>query len=360
LEKIDKGLFRITSYVADQAGCANIRVIIPFILLNQLHIKNFLFQAYFNNMFTRDMMYYKNSSIIQFQRAATKDHLEYFELVRKKIKLMTRSGLVYEIDDDLLNIPNWNFAKGYYKDYTPYITDMLSKADGLTVSTERLKTLYSKYNNNIQVVPNHLPRFSWGVVSFSGRETNRPRIIYPCSSNHFSTNPQIKGGDMGDTLLKFIRKTTEDYEWIFIGGCPHELLDLVKMGKVTRHMWYSVYEYPRFLKSLKSDIGIAPLDLNVFNTSKSDIKTLEFTALGLPGVFTKIDPYDKMVLQAADEDEFISHIESLRDINKRHEVWSATQSMLAGRMFWEDNNYRNLKNFVKSYLAIIKKEADLH
>lgn len=359
MEKVETGLFRITSYVADQAGCANIRVIIPFILLNQLHIPKFQFQAYFNNIFTRDLGYYNKSTIIQFQRAATEKHLEFFEIVRKKIKIFTRSALIYEIDDDLFNIPEWNFAHSYYQPLTKYITEMLTKADGITVSTEKLKELYSPYNNNVTIIPNHLPKFTWGEASFNHRGRNKPRVIYPCSSNHFACRQGACGGDMGPKLLQYIRKTVNDYEWVFIGGMPLELNDLAQSGKITRHGWYSVYEYPRFIKSLEGDIGIAPLEVNEFNRSKSNIKALEYTAMGVPAVYSKIDPYLDMPLQAENEDEFIGHVESLRDINTRHQVWSETYEKLKDQLYWEDNGYKNLKSFVNSYLALIKKEGSL-
>jgi O-antigen biosynthesis protein len=358
MEKIERGLFRITGYVADAAGCGNIRVIVPFTLLNQLQVKNFQFQAYFNNLFTKDVAYYNHSTIIQFQRAATDKHLAYFELIRRKIKILTRGALVYEIDDDLFNIPEWNFAFDYYKPYKSFIIEMLSKADGLVVSTQILKDLYSKFNNNISIIPNHLPRYTWGNVDFNRNDTKKPRIIYPCSSNHFSCKKDVKGGDISPVFLDYIRKTTNDYDWHFVGGMPLELGDLVKSGKISRHGWYSVYEYPRFLKSLQADIAIAPLDINDFNRSKSNIKCLEYSALGVPGVFTKIDPYDTMTLQAETAEEFISHLESLKDVDRRHQVWQNDYRTVADGLFWEDNDYINLKKYVKSYLNLIKKNVD--
>lgn len=358
MEKVTKGLFRITGYVADQAGCANIRVIIPFILLNQLQVKNFHFQAYFNNIFTKDLAYYKNSTVIQFQRSATRPHLEYYELVRRKLKILSRSALIYEIDDDVYNIPEWNFAKDYYKGLLPHISEMISRADGVTVSTETLKQFYSKFNSNITVIPNHLPRFTWGATEFSSNDYDRPKIVYPCSSNHFAVKKGTVGGDIGPVLMDYIRRSTDDWDWIFVGGCPHELEDLIKAKKITRYGWYSVYEYPRFLKSLKADIGIAPLEMLEFNRSKSNIKALEFTALGIPGVYTRIEPYNNMSLQAQSEEEFISHLGALRNIDTRHQIWQQDHKTLADGLFWEDNSYKNLKKYVKSYLNLIEKDVD--
>jgi hypothetical protein len=39
------------------------------------------------------------------------------------------------------------------------------------------------------------------------------------------------------------------------------------------------------------DLGIAPLVDNAFNRLKSDIKVLEYTAMGLPVVASSVEPY---------------------------------------------------------------------
>jgi glycosyltransferase involved in cell wall biosynthesis len=54
--------------------------------------------------------------------------------------------------------------------------------------------------------------------------------------------------------------------------------------------------YPRFVGWLREqrprwDIGVAPLADAEFNRYKSDLKYLEYAALGLPGVFSESEPY---------------------------------------------------------------------
>lgn len=44
------------------------------------------------------------------------------------------------------------------------------------------------------------------------------------------------------------------------------------------------------------DFAIAPLDLdNKLNWSKSALKYLEYSAMGLPAIFTEIEPYARVV-----------------------------------------------------------------
>lgn len=351
MEKITKGLFRITGYIADLGGCGHIRVIIPFTLLNQLQVKNFQFQAFFNNIFTKDLSYYKNSTIIQFQRAATSRQLEFFELARRKIKLLTRSALVYEIDDSLFNIPEHNFALDYYKPLFPYMKEMLSKADVVMVSTQYLKEVYSVYNNKIHIIPNHLPRYTWGETSFNEYERKKPVILYPCSSNHFSCKRDIKGGDIGDELMNYIRKTTDKWEWTFVGGLPHELEDLVKSGKIKRHSWFGVFEYPRFLKTLKADIGIAPLELIDFNRSKCLVGNTRIVSnYGI----TTIDKISKLAkiwqeYKMVQVSEIISYndIKTIKIVTKKgYEIEGSQQHKIRSNSIYKELQYLNIGDSV--------------
>ena len=128
--------------------------------------------------------------------------------------------IIYEIDDLLFNIPESNFACKYYQENEDNIKEMLTVVNGITVSTPKLKELYSEYNNNISVVKNYLFKSIWECDK-NKNNNEKLRILYPASANHFDAKGN--GGDVDNELLSFIKKTTDKYEWIFIGGIPHEL-----------------------------------------------------------------------------------------------------------------------------------------
>jgi O-antigen biosynthesis protein len=65
------------------------------------------------------------------------------------------------------------------------------------------------------------------------------------------------------------------------------------------------------MKNLNADIAIAPLEINEFNKSKSNLKRLEYVVCGLPAVFTDIEPYKNAFNTAETEEFFIDIIESL-------------------------------------------------
>ncbi|MFW6311524.1 MAG: hypothetical protein ACOC1K_04740 [Nanoarchaeota archaeon] len=65
------------------------------------------------------------------------------------------------------------------------------------------------------------------------------------------------------------------------------------------------------MKSLNIDIGLAPLLDHDFNNSKSNIKALEYTAAGIPGIYSKMKPYENMKNSFKTDGEIIDMIEKL-------------------------------------------------
>ena len=56
------------------------------------------------------------------------------------------------------------------------------------------------------------------------------------------------------------------------------------------------YAFARYFSKQNIDIFIAPLRNNLFNRCKSCIKFLEYSALGTPGVYSRIAPYEGIVV----------------------------------------------------------------
>jgi hypothetical protein len=346
-------------FLADLAGCGTIRGVIPTILLNQYVSKDIQFQQFFLNFFTKDLSCYQKVSYVVFQRAATSRHVELIDIFKTKISPLSGSKLIYEIDDLLINIPSWNYASEYYVKNKSYIMEIMRKCNGIIVSSQRLKDVYIQFNPNINIVPNHLAKFYWGEPEFKLFNNKKPRILWPGSSNHFAVkgSKQI-GGDFGPVLLDFIKKTTDIYEWHFMGGYPLEIEDLVKSGKIIHHMWKSVWEYPAYLKSINADVAMAPLSDGIFNECKSNIKVLEFTGAGIPCVYKNIYPYYNSFMRYDKEEELISKIEDLiKSDDLKFETWKRDHASVKDQLFWEENG--NLMKYVNAHLNLIGKELVL-
>ena len=346
------------SYVGDTMGCGFIRVIFPYTLLNQFKYPRIRLDANYIPYFTKDVNFYKNYSFIQFQRSCTKQHLMIHEYFRKKIQPIVNVPLIYEIDDLLTDIPEWNYAHPYYKNNIPYIEKMLSMSDGIVVSTPKLKEVYSKYNKNIEIIPNHLPKFILGDI-WPKHENNprekKPIILWTGSQNHFALKHMkgVKGGDFGKDLMKFIRKTTDKYRWTFIGGMPLELQDI--KNKVDFHPFQTIFQYYTLLKDIEPDICVAPLEDNLFNACKSNIKMIEFSAIGTVGIYSNVEPYKNAYLKGNTDEELINHIEeTAKDIDLRAKAWKKDFENIRSQIFWEEND--NLKLYVNTYLRFLRKK----
>jgi len=347
----------LLSYVGDVAGCGVIRIITPYLLLNYLGIEDIHVHTTYMSTYISELNFYKYLSFVQFQRSATKQHLKIHNHFKTNIQSKIKIPMIYEIDDLLTEIPEWNFAHTYYAQNIEYIRVMMQESSAIITSTHRLKKVYQKYNKNVKVIMNHLPKFIWGNIELNHFEigkNEKPRILWAGSQNHFkheSMKGTRDGGDFGSELMNFIRKTTDKYQWVFMGATPIELEDI--KDKVEFHPWQHTFAYPKYIKSLNTHMGIAPLEQNLFNECKSNIKALEFCACGIPGVYSHIEPYKFMHTTAKTEEEMISHIEEMASNQElRVKSYNHDHNKLKDQLWWEESN--NLKKYINTYLSIIK------
>jgi len=344
------------SYVADNQGCGHIRVMFPYLLLNHYkEVDKVKIMTNWGHKFIPDPGFYKELVFCQFQRAVTKPQLDMIKYLKQRICAQTKTPLIYEIDDLLINIPEWNFSNTWYEQQQEYIPEILSQFDGIITSTERLKKIYSKYNSNIKVIPNHLPKFLWGEpLPFKQEITNKkPRIFWGGSSNHFAIKKDQVGGDFGKDLIEYIKGTTDKYQWVIMGGCPQELTEY--KDKIEYHPWKNIFTYPSYVKNLNIDLCIAPLEDNLFNASKSNLKSLEFSMLGAPAVYSDVEPYADKTIACKTDGDIIANIEKLL-INPelRKEVYEKDFELIRKQLFWEE--YDNLTSYLNTYLSVFGKK----
>lgn len=190
--------------------------------------------------------------------------------------------VIYELDDIPFKevIPDYNMGKSGYDtdEIRTLIGTYMNSCDEITCTNTYFRdALRTKIvNPNISVIPNFHPR-NWIKAYFNSssprtvyNETrNRPRILYAGSANHFSMDGKHK--DDFDGMIEYISKTTKDFEWIFLGGMPKELVPLVNEGKIKYHKFVPVNEMGYTISAIRPSLYIAPLQNNVFNNCKSNI-----------------------------------------------------------------------------------------
>ncbi len=244
--------------------------------------------------------------------------------------------LVFECDDDLWHIdPSNRRAHGFYDgERQRRLIDNITVADLVTVSTEPLAELVSEWNPSVVVLPNCVP--SW-LTEHERPSTERLTIGWAGTPSH--------ARDFGE-LAKPLRRVLQrhgDTEFHCIG---EDYTPRVASPRgVTRYTGWSdaVEDYYR---AVDFDIGLAPLRPTPFNDAKSDIKLLEYAALGIPAIVSDTGPYARAVadgapaLTAVDHSDWTARLaELLDDAEARAQLGKAAREWATGRTI-EGNAWR--------------------
>lgn len=199
----------------------------------------------------------------------------------------------FEMDDDLFSIPADKQTPAY-RAYLPFLEKLVKNASLVIVSTPFLKDKISEYNKNISVFETKLDGFVFESSPAVREEDGTIRALYYGTTTH--------GRDLGIVLPVF-EKLARQYNGL--------RLRVIGIDENTQR-YAAIYDfletvpisakngpYPYFIDFLKDharycDFGIAPLEDTVFNNSKSNLKLLEYGALGLPCVASNNGPYREM------------------------------------------------------------------
>ena len=157
------------------------------------------------------------------------------------------------------------------------------------VSTPALKERLSPFHNLIGVIPNALD----------------PKTIRekPATTNRKVRFGYLASADNGEYLFSILEplKTVLSYykNWIDfeIIGQPGSSLPTGLFGSLpVEYIVPPDTSYKKYMQWLRDtcnwDFGLAPILANDFTKCKSDMKFLDFTRLGFPGIYTDFTPYD--------------------------------------------------------------------
>ncbi|MCL2344238.1 MAG: glycosyltransferase [Desulfobulbus sp.] len=187
--------------------------------------------------------------------------------------------IIYSCDDLLTDMPLKSvFRKNVPADARRRYQAGLRHCDRLVVSTPYLAETSRHFIDDIRVVPNRLVREFWMNLNPSRRTSKRPRIGWAGGTGH--------QGDL-ELIKPVIEATRHEADWIFFGMCPAEIRPLL----AEYHELVGYDAYPQKLASLDLDIAVAPLEDIPFNYGKSNLRLLEYGALGLPVVCSDVLPY---------------------------------------------------------------------
>jgi processive 1,2-diacylglycerol beta-glucosyltransferase len=224
-----------------------------------------------------------------------------FLQVEKLVRSIQKAGakLVYALDDNFLELPV-NQKNQLTEENSRTVQFLLSQADQVWVTTAPLKERFSDFSSHIVVIPNTLdervlvPRFLTSdrpvfpqkrfVIGMMGTYTHDDDLlmVLPALKDIYRRYPDRVGFQFIGAIL---REETRDQ----LDGLPVKFL---RTGGEEA-------EYPLFMLwftgQIRWDIALSPLQVSPFNRYKSDIKLLNYCAIGAAGVFTRIAAYQDSV-----------------------------------------------------------------
>ena len=177
---------------------------------------------------------------------------------------------------------------------------MLTEADGLLVTTPALAERFAPFNRRIVVLPNALDErlLAGGGPSPLATPYGRRRVVigFMGTSSHDDDLIMIL-----PALQTLSQKHPGEFELQIVGGVArNETLEVLAAlpTRLVRPRPEEV-EYPLFMLWFSSrlcwDIALAPLRDTPFNRCKSDIKFLDYSAIGAAGVYSRVPAYEQSV-----------------------------------------------------------------
>jgi len=265
--------------------------------------------------------------------------------------------IVVDIDDNVISVPHYNRGGIAYQPNTDLLDitiELLKFADAVTTTTQYLKDLYSEHNKNIYVLPNAIDFEHWDVevevppkrsirIGWMGAQTHEDdfKLMLPAVKEVLRKYPNVR--------------------FYFIGGVPDCVAAIKSKRVVTKTTWYSILDYPKRLKQWNWDIGLAPLRDNAFNRGKSNLRWLEYSAMGIPCVAARVEPFVKSVadgktgLLAYEPEEWVAQMSRLiEDEGLRRKMGVAAKREVRKNF----NIKKNVRLWESAYTAIIKQRSE--
>jgi glycosyltransferase involved in cell wall biosynthesis len=258
----------------------------------------------------------------------------------KKRKIAT----VIDIDDDVFSLlPTTDVYGEFYKrgfgeptDKLRFLIRNLMGADLTTVTTRVLQDVYSPINSNILVVPNQIDLSTWSADERFEKDS-KIWIGWQGTYNHWDDFMVVR-----EPLTQILRESIEVQ--LVIAGFPEVI------HQFPQDIHSKIYLVPfsdnlhRVAKLCRScDIGIAPLYDCSFNRAKSDLKVLQYGAVGLCTVASHvcysntISDQKNGLLATSSSDWYASLSKLIKDENVRKELGQALKQYVHTERSLENN-----------------------
>lgn len=309
---------------ADQFGCGHYRVIQPFKALKSAG----LLEGVVENSLGMSIEAARLKPDVVVTQRLISEHaiLEYRKMKRRQDFFM-----VVDFDDYFKVVPAKNEFRNRFshKSINKGIREGLALADRFVVSTSGLAEAFEGFHRDIRVSELKLPPAWWQDLKLARNDGPKPRVGWAGGNLH--------AGDL-ELVGDVVKALANEVDWVFFGMCPESLLPWVKEF----HTGVQIEFYPEKLASLNLDLAIAPLENNIFNDCKSNLRLLEFGACAYPVVCSDARTYRESGLPVTVvKNRFKDWVAAIRmhinDLDEAHRCGNALrQAVLSDWMLRDD------------------------
>jgi len=261
--------------------------------------------------------------ILFIERPQDSNFLEICKLAKKfGVKLWV------DFDDNLFCLPDWNPGKPFFDDKLNQqcMEESMKLSDIITVATPAIKEAYSKYNNNIKVVPNAFNDYNF-KMKYNLSDKNI--IAWRGSTTHEGDIENYK-----NQIWSIAEKYRHSWKWTLFGNDLWFLYKNLPNNQVFGEM--DVIRYFDKIKKINPSIYVVPLDFCKFNESKSNCGWLEMTYAGAVTLAPEMPEFKRPgIVNYKNSKEFEKNLEILMNDEKARKY-----------------NYKKSFDYIKSNLML--------
>ncbi len=260
-------------------------------------------------------------------------HTPYtLEIFRTMKQRHGSTAFLTEFDDIVFKIPEGSAAADFYypgSELNQLAMAQIGMSDALIVSTPGLKDMMP--HPRVYVAENAIDLSLW-----RGHFPNRQRLTigWMGGASHSADLEMVKE-PLIEVLAKFPQVRVK-----VLHGAPEFLKHKMWCKNLTNppkdhnkrrrclcckgldgvswtHNFYTIDRYPRWVSRQSFDIGLAPLVDNAFNRAKSNLRWLEYSAMGVPTIASPVSHFVKTIREgetgyfARDAQEWVDRISQL-------------------------------------------------
>jgi glycosyltransferase involved in cell wall biosynthesis len=250
--------------------------------------------------------------------------------------------LIYSLDDNLLDLTPDRLGWQWHPTSEGLMTvrRFAEEADGIIVSTALLADRLAELNGRIHVVPNALDErlFVKRPAPPDGPISGRKVLGYMGTVTH-DADLEIISRALRNVLMRH----NGGVEFQLIGGCSSPAFLKSLDGLPIRVLDVGANaRYPKFVRwlteNVRWDLALAPLEATPFTRCKSDMKFLDYSALGIPGIYSQVPAYEGTV----------RHLETGYLVQNDSDEWEAAIECMLADDSMRCTLARNAEEYVRS------------